>query len=85
MIALTIDIETTGFLNFDDRTHLLRDDCELVEFAYIRHDYDPTNKTSRFIDSGTLYFYKDYYVLDNKAADIHKLTREFLEPYKKES
>ena len=84
MIALTIDIETTGFLEFDETTHLLRDDCELLEFSYIRHDYDPARKTSTFIDSGNIYFYKDYYVLNNKADEYHKLTKEFLEPYKKD-
>lgn len=82
MIAITFDIETTNFLKFDDVTHLLRDDCELLEFAYIRHDVNLQTKTSRFIDSGVLYFYKDYFVLDNEAAEFHKLTREFLEPHK---
>lgn len=78
MIALVVDIETTGLSRkIDPKTGYLYDGNEILEVGYLRVDTD----TRRIVGHGTLYFYKPHFPIENKAQSIHGLTREFLEQY----
>jgi len=67
MVYHIIDIETTGF-------NKVRDD--ILEVGYIR-----ANHECEILGYGTLYFYRPEFNIESDAQRIHKLTREFLEPY----
>lgn len=79
MIATVIDIETTGWLKFDDSTghSVLSDESEILEVGFINFD---TNSI-KVLTSGTLYFYKPYFNIESDAQRVHGLTREFLQQY----
>ena len=79
MICTVIDIETTGFWKCDP--NLTNPDyAEILEVGYIRINSDDLS----ILDSGTLYFYKPYFQIENKAQQAHGLTREFLQKYEKD-
>lgn len=85
MISTIIDIETTNLLTgpglsepIDKTTGYLKDDREILEVSYIRVD----NATAEILSSGSLYFYKDYFQIENEAQRFHGLTRDFLKQYK---
>ena len=80
MIKTVMDIETTGFYKLNEDKTTLLDSSEIVEVGYIQ--IDDTNFD--IVNYGTLYFYKPYFNLENEAAAVHGLTREFLEPYEKD-
>lgn len=80
MIGLVVDIETTGFRNYDSQTGLLADSSEILEVGYLRIDME----TGGILNHGTLYFYKPYFQVESDAQKIHGLTRSFLEPYEKD-
>lgn len=87
MIDLVLDIETTGLLKgpglgdpYDENTGFLKDDREILEIGYLRVDDD----TEEILSSGTLYFYKPYFQIENEAQRIHGLTRGFLKQYEGE-
>lgn len=75
MVYTFIDIETTGLMRFDANSVLIPD---LLEFSYLQVD----SKTLRIVKSGSLYFYQDFFDIENEAQDIHHLTREFLMQYR---
>lgn len=81
MIAVVIDIETTGFSRkIDPTTGYLADGNEILEVGYLRIDTD----TRRIISYGSLYFYKPHFPIENQAQSVHHLTREFLEAHEKD-
>ena len=67
---LVVDIETTGFIKFDANGTLIPD---FLEFGYLVLD-----DSGRITDSGAIYFYEDWFDIENEAQNFHKLTREFL-------
>ena len=78
MIFTIIDIETTGFSRHKD---------EILEVGYMQ-----VNENLQVYRSGSLYFYRDEWMRAdggqrdlwyNEAQQVHKLTREFLQPYEK--
>lgn len=90
MIGTILDIETTGYLKFDDITvpnplgygdpitkSQLSDASEILEVGFINVDLD----TARIVNHGTLYFYKPYFQIESKAQEVHGITREFLQKY----
>lgn len=72
-----IDIETTGFRKYDSNNVLIPD---LLEFGYINVGND-----LKIINSGTLYFYEDWFDIENDAQKVHKLTRAFLKEHAKDN
>lgn len=83
MVGTVVDIETTGFLKFvrdKDNNSVLSDESEICEVGFMNIDL----KTGAILHSGVLYFYKPYYNLENDAAKVHGLTREFLSQYEKD-
>lgn len=75
MIGLITDIETTGYKKITNGR--LDDGSEILEVGFIRVDMD----TAEIINSGTLYFYKDYFRVESEAQKVHGLKRSFLEQY----
>lgn len=72
MLYTILDIETTGF-------HKDGGD-EILSFGFLR-----MNSQFEIKASGTLYFYKpNFNVGKYPACTVHKLTREFMEPYGKD-
>lgn len=70
MIFTVFDIETTGFDKSRD---------EILEFGYIQ-----VNEDLEIIRYGSLYFYKESFPLNAESEELHKLTREFLLPYRQD-
>ena len=79
MIGTVIDIETTGWLEFDKSTgsSTLSDGSEILEVGFITFDMN----TIKILSHGTLYFYKPYFNVESDAQRVHGLTREFLKQY----
>ena len=92
MHCTVVDIETTGFLNYDMDAlgnPILSDTCEILSVGYIviedsRIDteledelQDPLNE---ILGSGVLYFYKPYFKVE-ATQHITGLTRDFLQQY----
>lgn len=79
MVGLVLDIETTGYLetNFENFVKVTAPGHDILEVGYIMIDMD----TNAFLNTGTLYFYKPEFEIENKAQEIHGLTREFLKQY----
>ena len=78
--GIVVDIETTGYLNFDTRpdgSTVLSDKSEILSVGYLRVDLD----TNRIFDAGVLYFYKPYFEIENQAQSVHHLQRSFLEQF----
>ena len=81
--ALVVDIETTGYLDYDTRMidgypeQILSDRSEILSVGYLRVDLD----TNKIFDAGVLYFYKPYFQVESQAQKIHGLQRSFLEQY----
>lgn len=82
MIGLVVDIETTGYLQFQevDGWSQLANWSEILEVGYLRIDMD----TKEILSHGTLYFYKPYFNVESDAQAVHGLTREFLQQYEKD-
>lgn len=69
MIALVIDIETTGFNKELD---------DILELGCITIDVE----TLKILNSGQLFFYNSSFLLGNEDANnIHRLTEEFLQQF----
>lgn len=79
MVGTILDIETTGFLQFDTLTgrSILSDNSEILEVGFITIDMN----TIKILSYGTLYFYKPYFNIESDAQRIHGITREFLKQY----
>ena len=79
MIGTVIDIETTGYLQFDNSTGVsqLADTSEILEVGFININMD----TREILTHGTLYFYKPYFNVESQAQEVHGLTRDFLKQY----
>ena len=79
MIGTVIDIETTGYLQFDTSTGVsqLADTSEILEVGFLNIDME----TREILTHGTLYFYKPYFYVESPAQEVHRLTRDFLKNY----
>lgn len=80
MLGLVLDIETTAFLKTEEKNGLTiaGPGSDILEVGYIMIDMD----TNAFVKTGTLYFYKPTFNIENPDAQAkHKLTREFLKQY----
>lgn len=79
MIGTVIDIETTGYREYDvvDGWSRLSDRSEILEIGYMNINME----TRKILNYGTLYFYKPYFNVESDAQKVHGLTREFLEQY----
>lgn len=81
--ALVVDIETTGYLAYENKVingmteSVLADRSEILSIGYLRVDLD----TSTIFDAGVLYFYKPYFEVESNAQNIHKLQRSFLQQF----
>lgn len=70
MLFTILDIETTGFNRQSD---------DILEVGYIK-----TNEKCDILGSGSLFFYKPEFKVETSAQSVHRLTRDFLEPYEKD-
>lgn len=79
MIGTIIDIETTGFLEFQmNGIHSeLSDKSEILEVGYININLE----TFDIVNYGVLYFYKPYFNIESEAQKVHGITREFISKY----
>lgn len=80
MIGTVVDIETTGFLKFQQDAEgrsILSDDSEILEVAFMNINLT----TCRPVNYGVLYFYKPYFNIESDAQRIHGITREFIQKY----
>lgn len=79
MIGTVIDIETTGWLQFNEVNgeSYLRDTSEILEVGFINVDMN----SKKILTNGTLYFYKPYFDVESQAQQIHGLQRDFLKKY----
>ena len=79
MIGTVIDIETTGYLQFDTSTGVsqLADTSEILEVGFLNIDME----TREILTHGTLYFYKPYFYVESPAQEVHRLTRDFIKNY----
>lgn len=79
MIGTVIDIETTGYREYDvvDGWSQLSDRSEILEVGFLNINMD----TRKILTHGTLYFYKPYFNVESEAQRVHGLTRDFLQKY----
>lgn len=82
MIGTVIDIETTGWLRFQQVNgwSTLHDESEILEVGFINVNMD----TKKILTHGTLYFYKPYFFVESEAQKVHGLTREFLQQFEQD-
>lgn len=79
MIGTVIDIETTGYLQFDTASGVstLADTSEILEVGFMNINMD----TRAILNYGTLYFYKPYFFVESPAQAVHRITRDFISEY----
>lgn len=79
MIGTVVDIETTGYLQFDTSTGVSRlsDTSEILEVGFLNIDMN----TRQILTHGTLYFYKPYFFVESPAQAVHRITRDFISQY----
>ncbi len=79
MIGTVIDIETTGYLQFDTTSghSQLSDTSEILEVGFLNINMD----TRDILTYGTLYFYKPYFFIESPAQEVHHITRDFISKY----
>lgn len=79
MIGTVIDIETTGYLQFDTSSgrSQLADTSEILEVGFLNIDMESRD----ILTHGTLYFYKPYFFIESPAQAVHGITRDFIRQY----
>lgn len=82
MIGTVMDIETTGWLKFQQNNGWseLHDESEILEVGFMNVNMD----TKKILTYGTLYFYKPYFFVESPAQEVHHLTRDFLQQFEKD-
>lgn len=73
MLFTILDIETTGFRH---NARMPEDNDNILEVGYIQVD-----ENLKILRYGVFYFYKEDFVLNHDAEQIHGLTKEFLQEH----